>query len=261
MNDLNNKPQLNKRKAIIIITSLLLLVCIVVGIAIYSKAQSNLKEESLTATTDVTESANSVDVKTTEKSDEPIAESSSSNEVEPTATADTTNVDEESKATATPSAKVEAKATTATSTKEKTEAVAPAKKAATVKAEPVHQHSYAVTATTQATCTSQGSTTYTCACGDSYTDYTNANGHSWVATTETKTIHHPETYGSVTYIMASDGHIFGKAGEVNYDDVDAYISATGTSYGSVTVSEVIAPAYDEQVTTTVNVCSVCGARQ
>ena len=260
MNDLNNKPQLNKRKAIIVITSLLLLVCVVVGIAIYSKAQSNLKEESLTATTDVTESANSVDVKTTEKSDEPIAESSSSNEVEPTTTADTTNVDEESKATAMPSAKVEEKATTTTSTKEKTEATTPAKKATTPKAE-VHKHSYTVSATTPATCTTQGSTTYTCACGDSYTETTAKAAHNFVATTETKTVRHSETYGNVTYIMASDGHIFGKAGEVNYDEVAAYCLDNGQSYGDITVSEVIAPAYDEQVTTTVYVCSVCGARQ
>ena len=269
MNDLNNKSQLNKRKVIIAITSLLLVICIVVGIAVYSKAQSNLKEESHNTTTDATVSANKVDIKTADKSDEPIVESSSSNEVvdEPTATADITNVDEESKAT--PSAKVEAKAATVDTKAKATPASTTTAAKATTPAttpkakEPVaHTHSYSVTASTQATCTTQGSTTYTCACGDSYTETTPKTAHSWVATTETKTIHHPETYRTVTYLTTSDGKIWGESGQsVNMEEIGAYMSDTGTSLGTVTVSVVDAPAYDEQVSTTVNVCSVCGARQ
>ena len=45
-------------------------------------------------------------------------------------------------------------------------------------AEPAHEHEYTA-AVTEPTCTEQGYTTYTCACGDSYTDeYTDASGHS-----------------------------------------------------------------------------------
>lgn len=43
-----------------------------------------------------------------------------------------------------------------------------------------HNHSYAVTESVKASCTSQGYTTYTCACGDSYiADYVMENGHDF----------------------------------------------------------------------------------
>ena len=45
-------------------------------------------------------------------------------------------------------------------------------------AEPGHEHEYTAVMT-EPTCTEQGYTTYTCACGESYTDeYTDASGHS-----------------------------------------------------------------------------------
>ena len=43
----------------------------------------------------------------------------------------------------------------------------------------IHEHAYTETVT-KATCTEDGFTTYTCACGDSYTgEIVNATGHSW----------------------------------------------------------------------------------
>lgn len=54
----------------------------------------------------------------------------------------------------------------------------------TIPAEPetIHQHSYSSTVTKAATCTSKGTKTYTCACGDSYTKDTSALGHKYEKT-------------------------------------------------------------------------------
>lgn len=53
--------------------------------------------------------------------------------------------------------------------------------------ESVHEHDY-VTVEADPTCTEQGYTTYTCACGDSYMDdYVEATGHEfgdWMITAE-----------------------------------------------------------------------------
>lgn len=53
------------------------------------------------------------------------------------------------------------------------EAVAGTEKAA------VHEHSYTETVTTAATCTEDGVMTYTCECGDTYTEEIPATGHSF----------------------------------------------------------------------------------
>lgn len=42
-----------------------------------------------------------------------------------------------------------------------------------------HTHSYIAKVTTPATCTMDGKKTYTCSCGDSYTETIKATGHSW----------------------------------------------------------------------------------
>ena len=42
-----------------------------------------------------------------------------------------------------------------------------------------HEHSYTASVTKQATCTTNGVKTYTCSCGDFYTEAINATGHSW----------------------------------------------------------------------------------
>lgn len=49
----------------------------------------------------------------------------------------------------------------------------------TTPSKPVHQHDYSASVT-PATCTTEGYTTYTCSCGDSYTDdYTSLKRHDW----------------------------------------------------------------------------------
>ena len=44
---------------------------------------------------------------------------------------------------------------------------------------PSHKHSYSASVTAQPTCTSNGTKTYTCSCGDSYTESIPAYGHAW----------------------------------------------------------------------------------
>lgn len=46
--------------------------------------------------------------------------------------------------------------------------------------EDAHEHSYTSTVTTAATCTTDGVRTYTCSCGDSYTEAIPATGHNYV---------------------------------------------------------------------------------
>ncbi len=47
---------------------------------------------------------------------------------------------------------------------------------------PEHTHSHTLSETVPATCTAEGYTTYTCACGDRYTETTPALGHDWAGT-------------------------------------------------------------------------------
>ncbi|MBQ6347659.1 MAG: leucine-rich repeat protein, partial [Clostridia bacterium] len=67
-----------------------------------------------------------------------------------------------------------------------------------------HEHSYAVTQTAEPTCTEQGYTVYSCACGDTYTDYTDALGYSW---DEGKLTLAPttEAEGEITYTCTACG--------------------------------------------------------
>lgn len=57
---------------------------------------------------------------------------------------------------------------------------------------PAHTHSYSSKVTKEATCTATGTMTYTCSCGDKYTESIPAKGHDW----KTETIHHDAEYGT-----------------------------------------------------------------
>lgn len=63
----------------------------------------------------------------------------------------------------------------------KAEEVTPAttKEPETEKAEPVHTHSYTSSVTKEATCDTNGTKTYECSCGDSYTEAIQATGHTY----------------------------------------------------------------------------------
>lgn len=57
---------------------------------------------------------------------------------------------------------------------------------------PSHTHSYSAKITKEPTCTAAGVKTFTCSCGDKYTETIPANGHNW----HTETIHHDAEYGT-----------------------------------------------------------------
>lgn len=54
---------------------------------------------------------------------------------------------------------------------------------------PDHKHSYTSTVTTEATCTTAGVKTFTCSCGDTYTEKIPSTGHTWVVKETVNTVY------------------------------------------------------------------------
>ena len=110
---------------------------------------------------------------------------------------------------------------------------------------PVHTHSYNSKVTKEATCTSNGTITYTCSCGDSYTESTPALGHDYREHTET--IHHPGE--SIAVDVCYDCGFTGDGAEMI-----EHISLTGHtgSYSDIIETE----GWDEIITKWI--CSRCG---
>lgn len=151
-----------------------------------------------------------------------------------------------------------------------------------------HKHSYTSKVTKAATCSTAGVRTYTCSCGDSYTESIPATGnHSWVEVTST--VHHDETghYETRTVSEAWDEAIKEGKAVCNYAGCGAYYDTadevldhifiahdghasysvkkvtTGTIHHDAVTEEVWVvdqAAYDETVVTGYK-CSVCGATQ
>ena len=110
---------------------------------------------------------------------------------------------------------------------------------------PAHTHSYTSKVTTEATCTSNGTITYTCSCGHSYTESTSALGHNYQDHEET--IHHP---GESRHIQVCyDCGFSGSSSEVG-DHL--YETGHTGSYGD-TIST---PGWDEIIHKWI--CSRCG---
>ncbi len=135
---------------------------------------------------------------------------------------------------------------------------------------PAHSHSYTETVTANPTCSNTGSKTFTCSCGDNYTESIPANGqHNWVAQTEV--IHH-ESMGHMesTPIEVNTFHCRGCGGswtsldEFRNHGCDHSLSIGGSFYYTTETTYdntwvVDEEAWDETVTT--YTCSTCGARQ
>ena len=85
-----------------------------------------------------------------------------------------------------------------------------------------HTHSYSVTGSVSATCGTAGSVTYSCACGESYTETVAATGaHAYTSVTTGATC---VTAGSVKYTCTGCGYSYTET-----------VAATGHSYTAVTV--------------------------
>ena len=182
-------------------------------------------------------------------------------------------------------ASTESKETAKESATEKEEKVSDTKQNAST----VHQHNYTSAVTKEPCCGENGVKTFTCACGDSYTESIPALGHQWVAKTEV--VNHPsqghmetQTIEKVTLYCGCgaafdneadyDAHkdYYNNQALDNYEinDVDDIFAALATNeehgnhhwdttYETVNNWVVDSEAWDETVT--YNVCSVCGAKQ
>lgn len=150
---------------------------------------------------------------------------------------------------------------TPTSAPSTTETPAPStqKSTTTEEATTTHTHSYEVVSSKSATCTTDGSATYRCSCGDSYTEPIKATGrHSWETTYTKKTIHHDEVGHAEVHEIADDGFDFDAAGYTDQQIID-YCYAHKCGYGDAEAWIVDTEAYDEVVDVPTTTCTVCGA--
>lgn len=111
-----------------------------------------------------------------------------------------------------------------------------------------HTHSYSESITKAATCVDAGEKTFTCECGDTYTEQIEATGHNYEAVADSE----------VSATCTNDG----KEADTKCslcDDVitGAVIPATGHNYESVTGSEA-APTCDADGKKADEVCTLCG---
>lgn len=153
----------------------------------------------------------------------------------------------------------------------------------------VHQHNYTSAVTKEPCCGENGVKTFTCACGDSYTESIPALGHQWVAKTEvvnhpsqghmeTQTIEHTvikcacgfetdsvEAWGAHRDEMARMASEASAGGDIDdffaslAYDIGDHNYCDETTWETVNNWVVDSEAWDETVT--YNVCSVCGAKQ
>ncbi len=136
-------------------------------------------------------------------------------------------------------------------------------------------HSYNSEITTEPGCTTEGVKTFTCACGDSYTETVSANGHTEtvdaaVAPTCTETGltegKHCTVCGAVTVeqeVVDALGHDYAGTAKDNGDGTHSYLCKNGCgTYGNSGSHEytsvVTAPTCTEQGYTT-HTCSECGS--
>ena len=130
-------------------------------------------------------------------------------------------------------------------------------------AQPVHTHSYTSSVTKNPSCGENGVMTYTCSCGDSYTEAIPASGHQWNTTTET--VSHPSTghYDTVTKKEIWCG--CGASGFQSMDEYKAHVWNTrcgGSTCGVREWTENVWVVDSEGWTETINItkCAVCGAQ-
>ena len=143
---------------------------------------------------------------------------------------------------------------------------------------PVHEHNYASSIIQNPTCTTNGVKTYTCSCGDTYTENLGTTAHNF-SIPVTQTVHHDEVWQNVPrqtsgsrVIICGCGAEFATQADFDNHRI-ASLEANGpfcsccgpfnvedrpgeTVYDYVKISD----AYDEEVVVGYK-CSVCGATQ
>lgn len=115
----------------------------------------------------------------------------------------------------------------------------------TPKPESKHTHSYTSTVTTQPTCCKEGVRTYTCSCGDTYTEAIATVAHTWFTT------HYDGRPITELHYVADDGFDFTAAGYTEQQTID-YCEEHDCGSADRTVIVGYTEGYDETK------CSVCG---
>lgn len=132
-----------------------------------------------------------------------------------------------------------------------------------------HTHSYSSSITQNASCNANGVKTFTCSCGDSYTETIPMTDHNWVAQTET--IHHEATghyedrvtgYDEKKVIICGCGKRFYDNDSFKYHDENECGSNCTVTTERTPITESVwiedSQAWDETITTG-HTCSSCGA--
>ena len=234
----NKTLKINTKKRNIIIAIIIAIVAIIAGISfgVYSYSKSNEIEDPAVEETVAT------------VSDSSIEDTTEVGEVEDTETVSANSTDKpeevvEEPTTTKPTSKptTEDKTPTPTPTTEK-----PAKP--TPKPKSKHTHSYTSKETTKPTCCKEGVRTYTCSCGDTYTEAIATVDHTWVTT------YHEGKEIKVDHEVADDGFDFTAA---NYNEQQQIDYCEEHKCGSADQPVVIGheKGYDETK------CSVCGKIQ
>ena len=141
---------------------------------------------------------------------------------------------------------------------------------------PAHEHSYTGKITTAATCTANGVKTYTCSCGDKYTESIAATGHKYndgVVTTlpscvaeGIKTFTCANCGDAYTENIASGGHNY-QVGTViqqatcqQNGKITYVCSGCNDSYTTLTTKAAhnYESIYDDETESIIDVCTVCG---
>ena len=114
--------------------------------------------------------------------------------------------------------------------------------------EPPHEHTYTESITTEATCEADGVKTFTCECGDSYTETITATGHNYEEVADSATPATCDTDGKEADAKCSlcESVVEG-----------AVITASGHSYGEYIYNNDATTSADGTETAT---CSVCGGK-
>ena len=117
---------------------------------------------------------------------------------------------------------------------------------------PVHTHSYTSSVTTQPTCCNPGVRTYTCSCGNSYTESIPATGnHNWVAQTWQKPVY------DFHAICNGCGKDFGSGTAAAEAAAEHAIASSNPACGAW--SNKYVPTGEYETITTGYKCSTCGA--
>ena len=219
------------------------------------KITENTTETITTATENTTKATNYTSENTTEK----ITESTTRTEKVTETTTETVTERPTEKTTEKVTEKPEEKTTekvTEKPTEETTETVTEKSTEKTTE-KPVepHKHSYTAKITKNATCTTDGVKTYTCSCGDSYTEIIKATGHNWGKTCQEDTNYVEKISHRVKVYIDYCGNKY-------YTKEEAIAAIeNGVAMGYRTDYETIVDQVGSYDHVTYHKCSVCGEKE